>query len=241
MTIPMAVDILRVEKPDPDLNGQILKPVWSSLDNGSSVSYSARRYRPNDEGDWIDTVSNTVEYSTGIGQLSPNAEYGLQVRAVSQGIEETEVITTTRSWTRAERPMKPGIASALSNRRMGIVFGLGGNPDHTEYAVRLATASEDTEVQTRDYADWDPAGGRGEALFNSADPVWRKVSDWNGGSLLLVRFAVYRGVQNCSLRPQWPGEVEGPGEGLAVEQSVGVPFVTLQSAEGIKTSGESRR
>jgi hypothetical protein len=228
--------------PEPPLVEKIIKPVvagdkqqleveWSKGANELINEYVARIYLvgsgtlPNYES----SVSPAV-----FSGLDPNREYVVQIRS-QNAVGDYSVGATTQTYTLPAVPGAPQATTILSNFQLGISFeNQTQNPATTEYAVRLvakAGFSGTPDASAGKYALLPGAGGT--TTFSSDDPVWGRRSEWLGGSkLILTRLPDTFGYEVVlSARNDLKEEV-GPGVGMAIAQSAGVPTVKMTLPTG---------
>jgi hypothetical protein len=208
-----------------------LEVEWSKGANELIGAYVARIYLvgsgtlPNYES----SVSPAV-----FSGLDPNREYVVQIRS-QNAVGDYSVSATTQTYTLPAVPGAPQATTILSNFQLGISFeNQTQNPATTEYAVRLvakAGFSGTPDASAGKYALLPGAGGT--TTFSSDDPVWGRRSEWLGGSkLILTRLPDTFGYEVVlSARNDLKEEV-GPGVGMAIAQSAGVPTVKMTLPTG---------
>ncbi|MBL8023861.1 MAG: hypothetical protein JNK54_06225 [Elusimicrobia bacterium] len=229
-TLPLAPRILSpIEKPESDSTGQKVEVHWDPESNGLITVYNASK----DNG--LTWSSNSYAPRHLFESLLPNTLVNLLVRS-NNGFDEVSPVSSTQVWTRASVPRAPSTAVPLLDQVMGIGFPDTNNPPYTEYAVQLATEAEAVapfHEQNRKYAELESDGSPGLASFTSVNPVWLTATQWvSSGRLLLRNLPEDSGYKIVLYSRNQQGESEGPGEGLSVKPSAGVPLVTLPMPNG---------
>jgi predicted DNA-binding protein with PD1-like motif len=238
-TLPVSPVIIAVDKPDEDsVLGQKLALTWGPGTNGEFARYETSASVTNR---WTEPGKDIFSYVyTG---FAPNTLVKLDVRASLNGPESGFFShVSTQVWTRAQVPGVSQITDPLSNQSLGIRLRTGQNPSHTEFAVRLATADSGTIPNEYEYADLVEPGTPGEAIFTSIDPVWRTLAEWESSQGLKLSSLPLTGAYSIEIYAKNAlGQVEGPGGGLRVQQSVGEPVLTLETLKGTVMNHESHR
>jgi uncharacterized membrane-anchored protein len=230
-TLPEPPLVEKINKSTVAGDKQQLEVEWSKGANDLIGAYVARIYLvgsgtlPNYES----SVSPAV-----FSGLDPNREYVVQIRS-QNAVGDYSVGVTTPTYTLPAVPGAPQATTILSNFQLGISFeNQTQNPATTEYAVRLRAVSSFSgtpDVSAGKYAVLP--GTEGKTTFISDDPVWGRRSEWLGGSkLILTRLPDTFGYEVVLYARNDLKEEVGPGVGMAIAQSAGVPTVKLTLPTG---------
>jgi hypothetical protein len=225
-TLPEPPLVEKINKSTVAGDKQQLEVEWSKGANDLIGAYVARIYLvgsgtlPNYES----RVSPAV-----FSGLDPNREYVVQIRS-QNAVGDYSVGATTQTHTLPAVPGAPQATTILSNFQLGISFeDPTQNPATTEYAVRLRAVSGFSGMPDGSAGKYAVLpGAEGKTTFSSDDPVWGRRSDWLGGSkLILTRLPDTFGYEVVLYARNDLKEEVGPGVGMAIAQSAGVPTVKL--------------
>lgn len=221
-----------VLKPDGEGGKQQLELSWSSGGNSDQVRYDV-------SSDGISWNANVFSPRKFVG-LNSNAKYTLWIRAYNGSTPGYSFASTT-SWTRAEAPLAATVISPLVGNSLGIGFPETVNPPETEYAIRIATTTQEVPILTTSYAKLANGAIPGEALFQSEAPVWLTMTSWlNNGKLNFTNLPDEIGYRIVLISRNHSNQEEVSKTGLDITQSAGIPLVTLETAQGlIVTNGMS--
>ncbi|MCD6311013.1 MAG: fibronectin type III domain-containing protein, partial [Elusimicrobia bacterium] len=149
---------------------------WSANSNSPATKYFAMRATDSgftqntaDSG-WVSDIELWAADS-----LSTNTTYWFRVKAINNNGIETEWFNIGSTSTLAEVPAAPALSEVFISS-MSISINAGVNPYPTEYAIKIASCSEDISTTGKYIQDADGALG--------SPAVWKSTDNWvTGGNV----------------------------------------------------------